>query len=124
MSRAPLADQARSCLAQVEEALGRRPEQLGEEVDQVERDLAGLRDQLIAGLRADVAADTAARRLALDRVNAVLSLVVGVEYPVAGIQRNLGQQARDALRELVATGALQGLDDAAAGGSMGARTGA
>jgi hypothetical protein len=93
---------ARSCLAQLEDALGRPPDQLGEEVDQVERELAVLRDQLIAELR------TSGRRTGLDQVNAVLSLVVGLEYPAAGIQRNLVEQARDALQVLVDSGDLGG----------------
>jgi hypothetical protein len=61
-----------------------------------------LRDELIAELR------TSGRRTGLDRVNAVLSLVVGLEYPAAGIQRNLIEQARDALQALVDSGDLGG----------------
>jgi hypothetical protein len=96
------AELARRCLSQLEDALGRPPDQLGEEVDQVERDLAALRDQLITELR------TSGRRSGLDQVNAVLSLVVGLEYPAAGIQRNLVEQARDALLALVEGGELNG----------------
>lgn len=96
------AELAHSCLVQLEDALGRPPERLGEEVDQVERHLAALRDELIAELR------TSGRRTGLDRVNAVLSLVVGLEYPAAGIQRNLIEQARDALQALVDSGDLGG----------------
>ena len=97
-------ERARSCLAQLEDALGRPPDQLGEEVDQVERELASLRDELIVELR------TNGRRGGLDAVNAVLSLVVGLEYPAAGIQRKLIEQARDALRALLDSGHLDGLD--------------
>ena len=96
------AELARSCLGQLEDALERPPEQLGEEVDRVERDLAALRDQLIAQLR------STGQRAGLDQVNAVLSLVVGLEYPAAGIQRSLIEQARDALRALVDSGELAG----------------
>ena len=96
------AELARSCLAQLEDALGRPPERLGEEVDRVERDLAQLRDELITELR------TSGRRAGLDQVNAVLSLVVGLEYPAAGIQRTLVEQARDALQGLVDSGDLGG----------------
>ena len=98
-------DRARRCLAQLEDALTRPPDRLGEEVDQVERELATLRDELIADLRAN------GRRAGLDRVNAVLSLVVGLEYPAAGIQRKLIEQARDALGALLDSGELnQGVD--------------
>jgi hypothetical protein len=93
---------ARSCLTQLEDALGRPPDQLGEEVDRVERDLAALRDDLITELR------TSGRRTGLDQVNAVLSLVVGLEYPAAGIQRNLVEQARNAMQVLVDSGDLGG----------------
>jgi hypothetical protein len=99
VSRAEL---ARGCISQLDDALARPPDQLGEEVDQVERDLAALRDELIAELRAS------GRRTGLDQVNAVLSLVVGLEYPAAGIQRNLVEQARDALQVLVDSGDLGG----------------
>jgi hypothetical protein len=87
---------------QLEDALNRPPEQLGEEVDQVERELAALRDDLITELRAS------GHRAGLDQVNAVLSLVVGLEYPAAGIQRDLIKQARDALRTLLESGQLVG----------------
>jgi hypothetical protein len=99
-------DRARRCLAQLEDALARPPDQLGEEVDQVERELATLRDELIADLRAN------GRRAGLDQVNAVLSLVVGLEYPATGIQRTLIEQARDALRALLDSGEFNqaGLD--------------
>ena len=95
---------ARSCLAQLEDALGRPPDQLGREIDQVERELAALRDQLIENLRRN------GQRAGLDRVNAVLSLIVGLEYPAAGIQRDLLEQAREATRALLDSAELEGLD--------------
>jgi hypothetical protein len=97
---------ARSCIAELQDALGRPPVQVSSEVDRVEQQLAGLRDRLILDLRRAPAGAAEADRTALDRVNAVLSLVVGVEYPAAGIQRNLLEQARDALSDLVHSGVL------------------
>ena len=99
---------ARSCIAELQDALGRPAAQLSDEVDRVEQQLARLRDRLILDLRRAPAAAAQADRTALDRVNSVLSLVVGVEYPAAGIQRNLLEQARDALSDLVHSGALAG----------------
>ena len=100
---------ARSCIAELQDALGRPPAEVSSEVDRVEQQLARLRDRLIVDLRRGPAGQSAeADRTALDRVNAVLSLVVGVEYPTAGIQRKLLEQARDALNDLVRSGALAG----------------
>jgi len=95
-------EHAQTCVRQLEDALNRPPERLGEEVDQVERELAALRDDLIKELRAS------GRRAGLDEVNAVLSLVVGLEYPAAGIQRDLVEQAREALCALLESGQLEG----------------
>jgi hypothetical protein len=98
---------ARSCIAELQDALGRPPVELSSEVDRVEQQLARLRERLIVDLRREPAGPSAAAaRTALDRVNAALSLVVGVEYPAAGIQRTLLEQARDALHDLVRSGAL------------------
>ena len=98
---------AQSCIQQLENALGRPPAELGEEVDRVERELAVLRDRLIERLRAtaDVAAG-ARQRAVPEQVNAALSLVVGVEYPARGIQRQLLEQACNALKPLLASGDL------------------
>ena len=74
--------------------------ELEAEVDHVERELAQVHDRLIEQAHAPDAR-TPDARYALDRVNAVLSLVVGVEYPATGIQRNLLSQARDALQDLL-----------------------
>jgi gamma-glutamyl phosphate reductase len=75
------------------DALQRPPAELKAEVDVAETAIARLRDELIDRLRAG---DTSVRP-ALDNVNAVLSLVVGIEYPAQGVQRPLLQQAHDAL---------------------------
>jgi hypothetical protein len=87
------------CVDELQDALNRPPAELSDEVDRVEQQLARVRDVLIqrrheAGALTDPAA--------LHRVNGVLSLVVGVEYPSAGIQRKLLEQARDALSDLLA----------------------
>jgi hypothetical protein len=93
------AELARSSVALLDHALGLPPAQLGQEVDEAEREIAQLRDVLIAELRAG----QSAVREPLDRVNAALSLLVGVEYPAAGIQRDALKQARDTLAAIAAT---------------------
>lgn len=100
MSDAPAADASPGDLcararALIAAALQRQPSELGQEVDEIERIVARLRDALIERLRREDAAgaDTARTRRALDPVNAALSLVVGVEYPAGGIHRKLLEQA-------------------------------
>ncbi|HEX5501265.1 MAG TPA: hypothetical protein VFW96_01500 [Thermomicrobiales bacterium] len=85
-------------------ALQRQPPEFGQEVDEIERTVARLRDALIERLRREDAAgaDTARTRRALDPVNAVLSLVVGVEYPAGGVHRELLEQAGAALEAVPA----------------------
>jgi predicted RNA-binding protein with PIN domain len=98
-------DVCRQAVTELEEALRLPPKELGEEVDQAERTVVRLRDRLIGRLRQDAAAAEAPRwRAALDRVNAALSLIVGVEYPAAGLQRSSLEQARDTLKAVLAEG--------------------
>jgi hypothetical protein len=100
MSRAQ--ELCRDCVALLDDALSRPPTELSREVDRVEQQLAGLRDHLIDQWRNERKTATAAQgRAALDTVNAALSLVVGVEYPAAGVQRGLLRQARAALHALL-----------------------
>ena len=101
----PLAEECREAVAMLERALQEPPGALSEDVDVAERVVARMRDRLIEVLReGPQAADAARQRAALDRVNAALSLIVGVEYPAAGIQRKVLEQARDALKEVLAEG--------------------
>jgi HPt (histidine-containing phosphotransfer) domain-containing protein len=82
-------------LRQMDEALEKPPAELKAELDVVERTVAALRDELISQLRTSPDSRT---REELDQVNAALSLIVGLEYPVGGIQREMLKQARSALR--------------------------
>lgn len=106
---APSADElCRDSVAHLNDALGVSPAQLGQEVDIAERDVARLRDRLIDQLRRQEGGPEAVgrRRATLDKVNAALSLIVGVEYPAAGIQRTALEQARDTLRQVLEDGSL------------------
>ena len=64
------------------------------EVDSVERAIVALRDLLIDRLRST---PSPALRAGLDRVNAAASLVVGLEYPMGGLQRTMLEDARTVL---------------------------
>ena len=101
----PPADLCREAIARLEQARQEQPRHLSEDVDEAERAIARLRDELIDRLRREGATRT---REGLKTVNAALSLVVGVEYPAAGIQRKLLDQAGTALRELLESGLLDG----------------
>ena len=76
------------------DALDKPPAELKAEVDVVERAIVALRDELIDRLRQT---PTDSVRSGLDRVNVALSLVVGLEYPLGGLDRNMLKQARSAL---------------------------
>jgi hypothetical protein len=89
-----MTDLRQHAIALLEDALEKPPAELKAEVDGVERAVAALRDQLIERLRAAPDADVQA---SLESANAALSLIVGVEYPVGGIQRQMLEQARSAL---------------------------
>lgn len=83
----------------LDDALQKAPTELKAEVDVAEQSVAMLRDELIERLRA--AADPHTRR-ALDKVNVALTLVVGLEYPMGGLQRSMLEQARTTLQEALA----------------------
>ena len=98
-----LAQSCRQAVELLEGALQSPPNELGEEVDEAERAVIRLRDGLIERLRhAPSSAEATRLRAPLNDVNASLSLLVGVEYPSAGIQRRLLEQARDTLKSVLA----------------------
>jgi hypothetical protein len=76
-------------------------------VDLAERSVVRLRDALIELSRSDSASDHGVQS-ALRQANATFSLIVGVEYPAAGIQKRLLEQARDTLKEMRRSGAATG----------------
>ncbi len=89
-----MSDLRQDAIQMMDDALKKPPTELKAEVDAVERKVAALRDQLIDRFRA---APDEATRHELDGVNAALSLIVGLEYPVGGIQREMLKLARSAL---------------------------
>lgn len=95
-----MTDLRKEALRLLDEALEKPPAELKHEVDIAERAVVAVRDQLIEQVRA--AADVSARS-DLDKVNAALSLIVGLEYPMGGLQRDMLKQARSALAGAGAT---------------------
>jgi hypothetical protein len=89
----------RAAIEALEQALALPPAELTAEVDAAERAIARLRNGLIAELRAAPDDDARELRAALDAANVALSLAAGVEYPAAGIQRRLLEQAVTVLRD-------------------------
>jgi hypothetical protein len=78
------------------DALAKPPPELKAEVDVAERAVASLRDALIEQQRQRPSDGVAA---SLSRVNVALSLVVGLEYSLGGIQRSMLDQAREVLQQ-------------------------
>lgn len=85
----------------LERVLTLPPRELRDELAQSGRLLVRMRDRLIEYLRRDTSSPaTPRRREALATINAVLSLISGVEFPAAGVRRDSVAQARDTLRTL------------------------
>ena len=89
----------------LEQVLHILPHQRYREIDVAERAIVRLRDGLIKELRQNPAGDRAERmRSALNQVNVAISLVAGIEYPGAGPQGHLLEQARIVLQDLLDSG--------------------
>jgi hypothetical protein len=97
MSEADLAHLRAEALRLLEDALKKRSTELKSEVDDAERAVAVLRDAWIDRLRAH---PMPWLRQNLDVTNVSLSLIVGLEYPMGGLQRDMLDQARQALERV------------------------
>lgn len=84
----------------VTEAKSMPVSKLTQEVDAAQLAIVLLRDCLIACIRAGDGAAFANTRNALDLVNTALTLLVGVEYPVTGIHRNMLDEAARVLDQI------------------------
>ncbi|HZD41716.1 MAG TPA: hypothetical protein VE131_13410 [Terriglobales bacterium] len=97
-----LSDQIRSAIEELERAQQLDARELKEKVDDIQRRLVQIRDQLIDRLRRAEASPVSGRRHAgLDRINMALSLIISAEYPVTSIKRSALEKARDALSAVV-----------------------
>ena len=88
-------DCCRAAVAALDRALDDRPDKIYHDLAEVVRCLVHLRTELTAGRREG---ETGNR---LERCNAVLSMVIGGEYPLAGIRRDRVQKARNELASLL-----------------------
>jgi hypothetical protein len=87
----------RQIAEKLEHAATLHPRELLEEIDQIERELVGVRDDLILHCREQNGA-AGPMRAKLEQLNVALSLVVAVEYPVTSIQRSALKQSHEVLR--------------------------
>ncbi len=93
------AEQCKEAVVLLDRLLEIAPYPRFQDLDVAERAIVRLRDGLIERLRQGDASDEAPRlRALLDRANTAISLVVGIEYPAAGVRRQLLEMARDALQ--------------------------
>ncbi len=101
-----LIDQCQTAIEALERAETAPPLMVLREADLALRAAVNMRDTLIAQWRQGDLAAAARVRTALDRVNVALSLMVGLEYPSAGILRESAKQAHDLLSSLLDEGLL------------------
>jgi hypothetical protein len=87
----------KQALAALDRALSHDPAGTYSDLVDAARAIAVIRDGLIQRRRQGSTATGV-----LDRVNAALSLVIGCEYPLAGVRRERIEQARQALVEAFA----------------------
>jgi hypothetical protein len=100
-TRSRLAQLQQAAITALEKAQATQPAQTTHVVDLAEVELVRLRDALIELQRSSETPIQARRwRPTLDQVNAVLSLVVGIEYPAAGVQEKTIKEALRALKAI------------------------
>ena len=89
----------RKALDALDRALDDRPDRVYDDMAEAVRCLVRLRDGMIEHRRDEREDARAARQLV--RVNALLSLVVGGEYPLQGVRQERIRNARDDLAQLL-----------------------
>jgi hypothetical protein len=89
-------------LRALERARSAAPLEASRLADQAEVQVVHVRDELIERLRREPEDPQAANwRQQLDRANASLSLIAGVEYPTSGLRRGMIDQAYALLSDLL-----------------------
>ncbi|HET6466774.1 MAG TPA: hypothetical protein VFG43_00195 [Geminicoccaceae bacterium] len=92
-------DHCHAAVAALDRVIDERPAEEHEYLVEAVRCLNRLRDRMIERRRAG---DTSRHlRDRLDRINAILSVVVGGQYPLVGVRWERVQHARDTLRQLL-----------------------
>ncbi len=95
-----LRDQAHAALSSLEHLLKEPSDAVAEHVAEAVRDIVRLRDELIDRRRAGDPSPRVADWL--DRTNAILSSVIGAEFPIKGLHRERLATARDAFERMLA----------------------
>ena len=93
-----LADPGREALQAIDKLLSDRPKKIGHDFSDATRRMSAFRDLLIGRVR-KTQADADRRDLA--RANAVLSVIVGSEFPLGEVPWPHIEQAREELAALV-----------------------
>lgn len=88
-------DRCLAAVAALDHALEDRPDKIYRDLAEAVRCLVQLRNELTVRRREGEPNDH------LERCNAILSMVVGGEYPLAGLRRDRVRKARDELALLV-----------------------
>ncbi len=95
------ADICKQAVDVLDRVLAYKPAERLHEIDQAERLAVRLRDCLIDRYRRADEAGKAHMHPGLKQANVAVSLLVGVEYPGAGVQEQPLQQAREVLRGML-----------------------
>ena len=88
---------AEAALRQLDRLLAERPHEVHEDLSEAVRGIVGIRDDLIRRVRTD-----GSGKDVLDRVNQLVSIAVGAEFPVTGLHWDRIGTTRDMLRALLA----------------------
>ena len=98
MADESLCEHCHAAVAALDKVVEERPSEEHEYLVEAVRCVTRLRDRLIAERRAGDTSQNLRDRL--DHTNAVLSVIVGGQYPLVGVRRERVQHARDLLKEL------------------------
>lgn len=91
-----MSDCGQAALAAIDDALAKQPDPSTHDFAQAVEALTVLREELIRRYRA-----APGLRGCLDRLNSVISVVVGSEYPLPSVRWDRVAKARDVLAEVV-----------------------
>ncbi|HEY3276190.1 MAG TPA: hypothetical protein VGJ94_06185 [Syntrophorhabdaceae bacterium] len=101
ISEAGYEELCRRTISRLNEAYDHDPVSLENRIDHTVRALVSLRDKLIVDIRGGAAGEGGAKRKkALADVNRALSLLVSLDYPAIGIDREMMEKAEELLRYL------------------------
>jgi hypothetical protein len=90
----------RQIAEELERSAKLHPREIQKKIEQIERELVTMRDELILHCRQEDGAGGGPMQAQLEQVNVALSLVVAVEYPVTSIQRSALKQSHELLKKI------------------------